>query len=111
MSKIITTFKMPHSLEIELLKKIVGDGYGMRGKSRWIVEALDAFFSLPDYTEMVNIADAMGRLDKAISVRLPEAIAKKIDQALIEVRKQHPDMEGVKSNIIRASIMQRMLRK
>ncbi len=35
---------------------------------------------------------------------------KKLDQAIIKVRRQYPAMEGVKSNLIRASIMQRLIR-
>jgi hypothetical protein len=35
----------------------------------------------------------------------------RIEQAIVEVRKQYPTIEGVKSNLIRASIMQRLLRE
>ena len=42
---------------------------------------------------------------------LPDELMFRIDRAIIEVRRQYPAMEGVKSNLIRASIMQRLIRE
>ena len=30
-------------------QRIISDGYGMRGKSKWIVEAIESFLKLDDY--------------------------------------------------------------
>lgn len=110
MAKLVTSVKLPAKLEHAMLRQIIEDGYGMRGKSRWIVEAVEWFLTLPGYYELVNIAENLEQLDRVISIRLSATVLHALDRALIEVRKYYPEMEGVKSNIIRASIMQRMLR-
>jgi predicted DNA-binding protein len=109
--KVTTSIKIPASLEKRMLKKIIEDGYGMRGKGRWIKEAIENFLRITNFQELVDIASEMEKLSKVISIRLPEDLVKKLDAALIIVRKAYPDLEGVKSNIIRASIMQRLIRK
>jgi hypothetical protein len=108
--KIMTSIKLQKKLHYQMQQRIVGDGYGMRGKSKWIIEAIESFFQLPDYPSLVDIADDMEQLSDIVSIRLPEKLMTMIDQAIIEVRKQYPAMEGVKSNLIRASIMQRLIR-
>jgi len=35
---------------------------------------------------------------------------KNLDNAVIQIRKQYPDLEGVQSGIVRTAIMQRLLR-
>lgn len=106
-----TSITIPGSLLIELETKIVSEGYGMKGKSQWICEAIEAFLQLPqsDVCELTGIADEMDKLNKRISLKLTDELVEKIDNALIEVRKKHPDLEGVKGKIIRASIIQRLI--
>lgn len=102
--------KLQKKLHHKMQQQIINDGYGMRGKSRWIVEAIETFLQLPDYPDLVDIAGDMNQLAEVVSVRLPENLMLKIDKAIIEVRKVFPAMEGVKSNLIRASIIQRLIR-
>ncbi len=97
-------------LHYKMQQRIISDGYGMRGKSKWIIEAIETFLQLPDYPTLVDIADGVEHLGEVVSIRLPEELTSKIDQAIIEVRRHYPAMEGVKSNLIRASIMQRLIR-
>lgn len=112
MNKIImTSIKLQKKLHQRLQQRIISDGYGMRGKSRWITEAIESFLSLPDYPPMVDIADEMDQLSDVISIRLSDSLAHRMDEAVICIRRQYPAMEGVKSNLVRASIMQRMIRK
>jgi len=82
----------------------------MRGKSKWIIESIESFFKLTDYPTLVDIADDMDQLSEMVSIRLPETLMMRIERAVVDVRKQFPTIEGVKSNLIRASIMQRLLR-
>ena len=51
----------------------------------------------------------MEKLNDILTIRLSMEILHKIDEAVVLVRKEYPLMEGVKSRIIRASIMQRLL--
>ncbi|EKD72939.1 MAG: hypothetical protein ACD_45C00507G0004 [uncultured bacterium] len=108
--KIMTSIKLQKLLHFKMQQQIIGDGYGMRGKSKWIIEAIENFLQLPDYPLLVDIANEMEQLTEIVSIRLSEGLMDQLDQAVIKVRRQYPAMEGVKSNLIRASIIQRLIR-
>lgn len=108
--KIMTSIKLQKQLHMQLQKQVIEDGYGMRGKSKWIIEAIESFLQLDDYPTLVDIAEDMDQLTDVVCIRLPEEIVLRIEQSVIHIRKQYPSIEGVKSNLIRASIMQRLLR-
>jgi hypothetical protein len=108
--KIMTSIKLQKKLHMKLQQRVIEDGYGMRGKSKWIIEAIDTFLQIPDYPTLVDIADDMDQLSDVICIRLPEEVVLQIEQAVIHIRKQFPSIEGVKSNLIRASILQRLLK-
>lgn len=111
-AKIMTSIKVPKKLHYKLQQRVVSDGYGMRGKSAWIIEAIESFLQLPDFPELVDIADDMAdQLTEMMSIRLSDVLMGKIEKAIVQVRRHYPAMEGVKSNVIRASIMQRLLRE
>ena len=107
--KMMTSIKLQTKLHRELQQRIIADGYGMRGKSKWIIEAVESLLHLEDYPTLVDIAEDMDDLSDMVSIRIPEELLTKMEQAVIKVRKQYPTIEGVKSNLIRASIMQRLL--
>ena len=109
-NNIMTSIKLQKMLHYKMQQRIISDGYGMRGKSRWIIEAIEQFLQISDYPSLVDIAGDMEKLNEMVSIRLSEELVVKIDQAIIKVRRQFPAMEGVKSNLIRASIMQRLIR-
>lgn len=111
MKKIMTSLKLQKVLHYKMQQRIISDGYGMRGKSKWIIESIERFLDLADYPTLVDIADDMDQLTEIVSIRLPEELMVKIERAIINVRRDYPAMEGVKSNVIRASIMQRLLRE
>ncbi|CAM4430604.1 MAG: hypothetical protein LEGION0398_MBIBDBAK_01344 [Legionellaceae bacterium] len=105
-----SSIKMNKQAHIELNKKVISDGYGMRGKSKWITEAIATFLSLPDYIEFVNLANDDEGMDDVIAFRLSNELVRKLDAAIVSVRTEYPAMEGVRSKIIRASILQRLIR-
>jgi predicted transcriptional regulator len=107
---VMTSIKLPKQTHQKMLEKIISDGYGMKGKSRWIVEAITNFLALQNFHELVDIATDISDVTEMVTIRLPNEVAAKIDKAIIAVRKCYPAMEGVKSHIIRASIMQRFIR-
>lgn len=107
----MTSIKLQKKLHHQLQRRIIEDGYGMRGKSKWIIESIEALLLLTDYPTLVEIAEDMDQLSDIVSIRLPEGLMLRIEQAIVHVRKQFPTIEGVKSNLIRASIMQRLLRQ
>lgn len=108
--KMMTSIKLQKNLHRRLQQRIIEDGYGMRGKSKWIIESIESLLTFSDFPTLVDIADDMDRLSDMVSIRLPESLMFRIEQAVIAVRKQYPSIEGVKSNLIRASIVQRLLR-
>ena len=107
-------YSLSLKLSEEIIKKVslrvVSEGYGMRGRSRWLTEAVERFLEMTNFPEMVDMADELTSLDKVISLRLSEELLGKIEDAILKVRMQYPVIEGVKSKIIRASIMQRLIR-
>ncbi len=105
-----TSIKLPKKMHAKLIEQVIKDGYGMRGKSKWVNDAIEDFLNLDDYPEMVDIATDLEELEDTLSIRLPEAILDAIDLAIIHIRQSYPTIEGVKSNIIRASILQRLIR-
>jgi hypothetical protein len=108
--KIMTSVKLQKQLHYKVQQRVISDGYGMRGKSRWIIEAIEDLLQLSDYPTLADIADDMDQLSEMITIRLSEDLMTKLDRAIIQVRKHYPAMEGVKSNLIRASIIQRLIR-
>lgn len=105
----VTTIKFPQGLHEKLLQRVIADGYGMRGKSKWIMESIQLFLSLPNYPDLVDIATEMQDLTIPVSLRLTREVATQLDDAVLEIRKQFPILEAVRSNIVRASVMQRLL--
>jgi metal-responsive CopG/Arc/MetJ family transcriptional regulator len=108
--QIMTSVKLQKALHLKMQQQIITDGYGMRGKSKWIIEAIEYLLQLKNYPSLVDIAVDMDQLHESLSIRFPETLMQKLDSAIIHVRCQFPGMEGVKSNLIRASIMQRLIR-
>ena len=108
--KVMTSIKLQKRIHLKLQQQIIADGYGMRGKSKWIIESIEALLQIADYPDLVDIADDMDHLSDVVSIRLPEDLMLKIEKAVIQVRMRYPTIEGVKSNLIRASIVQRLLR-
>ena len=109
MDKKTITVKVPSEMHHQLLKKIIDDGYGMKGKSKWVIEAVEGFIKMDYFPELVELADDMEQLSDLISVRVSEQLVKQLDEATLTVRKQYPVLEGVRSKLIRASILQRLI--
>ncbi len=108
--KVMTSIKLQKNLHRRLLQRIIEDGYGMRGKSKWIIESIESLLEIEDYPSLVEIADDMNQLSEMVCIRLSEDLLIRLEQAAIKVRTKFPLIEGVKSNLIRASIIQRLLR-
>ena len=109
-SKTTVTVKLPKLLHHDMQLQIISDGYGMRGRTKWIHEAVLSLLDKPSYADLVDIASDMEDLDVAINFRCDARTTKMLDEAILHVRQQFPLMDGVKSNIIRAAICQRLLR-
>ena len=115
MAKIYATrsFKITDDLELSLNKKIVSDGYGMRGKSRWICDAIEKFLTFSDtefVLDCIEYADEYSsNLNRSASFRPTETVDILVSDWVVKARKKMPELEGVRSKIIRAAIMQNIL--
>lgn len=109
-AKIKTTVRLPQKTRQEMIHSIINSGYGLRGKSRWICEAIHQLLSINNYHELVDIGNELEGLYEVESIYITSELKEALDHALIAVRKSYPAMEGVQSSIIRTSIIQRMLR-
>jgi hypothetical protein len=106
------SFKIPSSLELEMNKKLVSDGYGLRGKSKWICDALTKFLSFSDkdfIVECIEFSEELEKLDKSISFRPTPIVESLLDDWVVQVRLQIPAIEGLKSKIIRTAIIHSLL--
>lgn len=93
----------------EVRERMLLDGYSLREKSRWISEAIDAFLDLKEYHALVKIAELVDDFSKKEVIYVSDELESKIDQAIVDVRREYPDLEGVKSLIVRASIVRRLV--
>ncbi len=109
-NKTRTTVRLPLGVRNEMLQKIIEMGYGFRGKSKWITEAIESLLSLQDFEEYVVIADQMTLLTETEALYIPIGVKDSLSRSIVKVRKRYPELEGVQSCIIRSSIIQRLLR-
>lgn len=100
---------LPKNVVIEIHKKMLDEGYSLREKSKWVSEAIEDFLTLTDYQALVEIAELVNDLTKNETIYITQSIEDKLDEAIIKVRTQYPILEGVKSLIVRASIVRRLV--
>ena len=93
----------------EIHAKMLEDGYSLREKSKWISEAIDDFLKLKEYQSLVEMADLVNDFTKNETIYITPEIEEKLDEAILKVRTQYPIIEGVKSLIVRASIIRRLI--
>ena len=107
--KVKITFVLPETLQYDLKQQMVKDGYDLRGKSRWVSEAIDRLLKVKVFPEFVKLNDEMQGFGKFESVVVGRDLKKQLDDAVIHIRKQYPAIEGVQSRIVRTAIVQRLL--
>jgi len=104
------TFVLPDSLQKDFREQIIKDGYDMRGKSKWVSEGIVSLLGMRNYPELVYLGNGMKGFEKMESVVITKDLRKFLDNAVIEVRREYPALEGVQSRIVRTAILQRLLR-
>jgi hypothetical protein len=93
----------------EIRQRMLKDNYSLREKSRWISEAIEDFLKLNDYHSFVEMANLVADLTHAETIYITSDIVDKLEDAVLQVRKEHPVLEGVKSLIVRASVIRRLV--
>lgn len=95
---------MPSALKVQLSEAVKADGYGGKGKSRWVREALKQLFEDDPELVTVGLGDALETNDAEDTFYLDEEGMGFIDHAVTMVRAQDPRFEGVQSALLRAAI-------
>lgn len=108
--KIRISYCLPEAILVDVKSAMMSQGYDLKGKSKWITEAIHQLLSLPNYSDLVMINDQMDGFGKMDSISLDVTLKEKLDVAILEIRKRHPIIEGVQSKILRTAIVQRLLR-
>ena len=105
---IITSFRMPVALECKMQETISASGLGPRGKSKWLCREIERFL-LTDregfVVDAVSFFEDITSHNKSICFRPTTIVQYLLSTWFIRVRKARPEMEGVKSKIIRAAVM------
>lgn len=109
--KLKLSIALPNKLKEEFKIRVIQDGYGMRGKSKWVNEAIEEFLKIENFENFVFLAEEQENLNDKEIIFANESLEEQINKGVIEVRKIYPLMEGVKSKILRAAIIQRLLRR
>lgn len=109
--KIKITARFTMELKNLMLQAIINDGYGLRGKSKWVSEAIEGFIGM-DYISLVDIGSEMsaGELKETESFYLSPPIVDVLEEIIVKARLANPKIDGVKSIVIRSSIFQRLFR-
>lgn len=105
------TFVLPMVLQDELKQRVIQDGYDMKGKSKWVAEAIETLLQTTGFQDFVKINDEMRGFEKLESVVIARELKKQLDEGVIQVRKSYPEINGVQSRIMRTAIVQRLLRR
>jgi len=104
------TFVINEQLQQELQECIIRDRYGLRGKSRWVCEAISQLLEIKTFIELVNYSTTMHNFNRKETVVIDESLKIILNDAIVQVRKEYPTFEGVQSSIIRTAIIQRLIR-
>ena len=110
MGKIRLNVNLPSNAKQELRERMLRDGYGLREKSRWIGEAIQNFVQTDDFPQLTEMANTLSNINATESVNISSELDKELEEACIKVRTVYPLLEGVKSLVVRASIIRRLWR-
>jgi hypothetical protein len=106
------SFKIPKEIEQQVNLQVIADGYGFRGKSKWISDSIVKLLNFSDeefIMDCIEYSNDFVSLDKSISFRSTEEAKNLLDEWLVKVRLKSPELEGVRSKIIRSCILQRLI--
>ncbi len=100
---------LPKKVCQEVREHMLMKGYSLREKSKWYLESIVEFLMIPNFPNYVEMAVYVDQLSTSETFYISEELENKLEEAIVEVRKKYPALEGVKSLIVRASIIQRLL--
>lgn len=102
------TVKMPAELKKSLPQKILGDGYNMRQKSKWVVEAVESLIGKTDW-EGALLSETITKPDSQDVFSVPVELVNQINMEAARITMNQPHLKANQSSIIRAAINRRLL--
>ncbi len=108
--KIRISYFLPEAILIDVKETMMKQGYDLKGKSKWVSEAIHELLQFTNFSELVMLNAQMQGFEKLDSISIDSTLKTKLDETVIEIRKQFPSIEGVQSKILRTAIVQRLLR-
>ena len=107
--KIRVSYFLPEAILLDVKEMMMKEGYDLKGKSKWVSEAVYDLLLFQNFCELVMINDQMEGFAKLDSISIEPDLKNKLDAMVIHIRKQFPSIEGVQSKILRTAIVQRLL--
>ena len=102
------TVKMPSYLKQELPTRIIQDGYNMREKSKWVVEAVRSLLANKEW-EGALLSEIMNKPDTHDVFSLPSDLVNEMSREAGRISMEKPSLNANQSTIIRAAINRRLL--
>ena len=110
--KKIITFTINKELK-DLLREVLvqSENYNLKKKSDWVNEAILMLKENSEYTEVVRMAE--GAAENFVFDKIYMSFSQRCDFAKIrtDVVQAYPDIKGPQAAIVRAAILNRLLRK
>ncbi|MEA3413568.1 MAG: hypothetical protein U9R74_18855 [Pseudomonadota bacterium] len=104
-----TTVRLPHRLKQDMVRRMVDDDYGLRGKSRWICEAVEQLLGRTGWTDEM-LGDYLLESDDTDVVTLTPHAVEIINRAIPAAIEEYPVLKGgAQSAIIRTAINARVM--
>lgn len=108
--KVRISYFISDSLLSDLKDNMNKQGYDLKGKSKWITEAVHDLLKMNNYHELVMLSDQMEGFSKMDFISVDRQLKSLIDNAVIKIRTSYPALEGVQSKILRTAILQRLIK-
>jgi len=102
------TVKMTNALKTNLPRSILNDGYNMRQKSKWVVEAIISLLANSDW-EGALLSEVSIKPETKDVFRIPSDVLATINKEAARIEMNHPSLRANQSSIIRAAINRRLM--
>lgn len=102
------TVKMPSETKQWLPSQILSDGYNMRQKSKWVVEAIQSLIAKEGW-EGALLSEVVVKPDAQDVFSVPSELVAEMTREAGRITMQNPSLNANQSTIVRAAINRRRL--
>lgn len=104
-----STVRIPIAMLPRIAVDMEKSGFNKKQQSKWLNQALNELFAIPDYTDLIAEEFITAGTTKSVSITLPVDTEQNVTDAIKAVSKIEK-IEKDKSAVIRVAIIQRLLR-